>query len=238
MTTKEYNDYIVETFNEALRCGVKDIVFDKPVRIVNDKYRTETEIKSLYRVVIEYNKQLSQLVNFIYKHDFTTDDSITYDNNHGFLSCALSPGLSEVQECVLLPGNCLFYNIEQTELTLTFKNLTFADYYTKFSINDYQFNSLDNVVLANIDFNNITNCDMLFGECNSCKSVTLRSLNMPFVKRCDHMFIGEFDHIEFDNVSMPRVKSFEFVLQRCRANSFKLGNLEDLMVIHSCNFRY
>ena len=189
MTAEEYNKYVSDKFKEEYDKGQSCIVFDKPVRLVEKGYETETKIKELHKIVVKYNSMINQLNRFLHKHGFETNEDIThvYETNDGRRhvydrELEVCPELSDIQICCFLPSRSFKYDSSRytcTRLTLIFRNITFADYYTRARIMDYVFDKECNVVFENIDFNNVLKCNMFFGmNTNSCHSVFLKNIKV------------------------------------------------------------
>lgn len=230
MTVEEYNKYVSDKYQEEYGKGNLCITFDKPARLVAEGYKSDTEIKELHEIIVKYNSMLDQLVKFVYDHGFSTNDQITY---MGDRQCELCRELTDIQICRFLPDYESFRH-EGDHITLIFKNITFADYYTKACVEDNAFDNSCDVIFENIDFNNVFNCNLFLGSYNSCHSVTLRNIKAPFVKVADCIFDGAFDSITFENVELPRMKKEDLndVLCSCKAKQYNLGLLEGKLTIY------
>lgn len=230
MTIDEYNKYVSDRYKDEYDKGSLCITFDKPVRLVAEDYKSDTEIKELHEIIVTYNSMLDQLVKFIYDHGFITNYKITY---LGGRQCELCTELTDIQICRFLPDYESFKH-EGKHITLIFKNITFADYYTKACIEDNAFDNSCDVIFENIDFNNVFNCNKFFGEYNSCHSVTLRNIKAPFIRFADCIFYGKFDSITFENTEFPRMKEKDLndVLRSCEAKQYNLGLLEGKLTIY------
>ena len=192
MTMSEYTEYINNTYNDQTEKGNYNVVFDKPVRFVEENYRTDALIKQMHlKVIKSWNsyqilKKLHKYANFKETSEYSEYNDNLYSLSRFYFG----------DECKDLICNL------QPNSTLTFKNLTFADYYMEFKFSDGIFSSNDkpNFIFENVDFNYIKYCyDFMYG--NNPASFTLKNVKMYCVKE----FNAGVERITYDHVEAPNL---------------------------------
>ena len=191
----EYENYIHSVYAQEVEKENYNIIVDKPVIIVDDRYRTEKQIKELHDIVVIYNHKLESFVKHINNSGFY------YDFEHSFLHSDRSLGF--IQQCSF--GNDIFINpdIYPKEFTLTIKNLTFADYYNEFCF-AYTFNNSINLVLENVNFNYIHKLNEMFLD-TYVKTLKIINCKMPCINKEEFPILNLdksiLENIDFENVN-------------------------------------
>lgn len=192
MTISEYIQYIKDEYDECY-FNMYPYEFDKPVMIVARGYESDTDIKQLHLKTSKYISLMSQL-------DDVFDD---FNIERPYLNDML-----EDKVTVWFGEEPLIKDLE-SNTTLIFKNLTFADNYFELDLGSFPITNATNVklIFENVDFGYVRDVQLPclsdhYGEDYSdvIDSITLKDVKMPCVKR---LWSDRNYRLVFDNTYAP-----------------------------------